>query len=94
MTALNDLVLLASEVMIVVLGLLIVYASIMAYRRSRSASMLALSVGFSIIVAGSTVEEVFVELLRYPMIEAHIVENCLLATGLLVIVYSLYGHRG
>jgi hypothetical protein len=94
MTAFNGLMLFASEAMIVVLGVLIIYASVRAYHRAKSKSMLALSIGLSIMIIGSLVEEVFLAVFGYPIIEAHIVENFLLATGLLVIVYSLYGIRG
>ena len=94
MSIFNNLMLFGSEIIIVVLGVLIVYASVRAYHRGKSKSMLALSIGLSIMIVGSLVEEIFLAVLGTPIIEAHIVENFLLATGLLVIVYSLYGIHG
>ena len=94
MIPLSDLMLLLGEIAIISLGSLIIYLSFRAYRRNRSRSMLFLSLGFLMIVAGSMVEEILLEMFRYSMIEAHIAENLLLACGLLVIVYSIYGARG
>lgn len=90
----TDLVLLTSEAAIVILGGILVLVSMRAYRRSKSSSMLAMSLGFVIIVIGSLIEEVFLEVLQYPLIEAHAIENSVVAVGLLVLVYSLYGARG
>ena len=39
-------------------------------------------------------EEIFLTVLGTPIIEAHIVDNPMLALGLVVIVYSLYGVHG
>jgi hypothetical protein len=94
MSVFNNLMLFASEATIVVLGVLIIYASIRAYHRGKSKSILVLSMGLSIMIIGSLVQEAFLAVLGTPIIEAHIVENLLLAVGLLVIVYSLYGVRG
>jgi hypothetical protein len=89
----SDAILLLSEATIVILGAVIVLVSSRAYRRERSKSLLAMSVGFTIIVAGSMIEEVSIELLHYPLIEAHILENVAEAAGFLVLVYSIYGLR-
>ena len=94
MSIFNNLMLFGSEIIIVVLGVLIVYASVRAYHRGKSKSMLALSIGLSIMIIGSLAEEIFLAVLGTPIIEAHIVENLMLALGLVVIVYSLYGVRG
>jgi hypothetical protein len=94
MTAFNDFMLFLSEAIIISLGSLIVYVSVRAYRRNKSTSMLAMSLGFAVIVIGSLMEEVLLELLAFPMIEAHMLENLIVAAGLLLIVYSIYGTRG
>lgn len=94
MIALNDLLLLISEVAIVVMGGLLVYVSARAYRRDRSRSMLAMSLGFAVIVVGSVIEEVFLEVLQYQLVEAHTLENLVVAVGLMILVYSIYGARG
>lgn len=93
MIALSDLVLLLSEVIIVSLGGLLVLVSSRAYRRERSRSMLAMSIGFGVIVVGSFIEEILLEVLRYPLIEAHTLENLTEAIGFIILVYSIYGAR-
>ncbi len=89
----GDLILLASEAAIVLLGSLLVYVSARAYRRNKSKSMIAMALGFLIIVAGSLIEEVALEILQYSFLEAHAIENSIVAAGLLVLVYSIYGAR-
>ena len=93
MIAFNDLLLLISEGAIVTLGGLLVYVSARAYRRDRSASMLAMSIGFAVIVVGSVIEEIFLEVFHYQLVEAHTLENLAFAVGLLILVYSIYGAR-
>jgi predicted Abi (CAAX) family protease len=94
MTAFNEIMLILSEAIIISLGSLIAYVSARAYHRNKSTSMLFMSLGFAVIVIGSLMEELMLELLRFPMIEAHMLENLILAAGLLLIVYSIYGTRG
>jgi hypothetical protein len=55
--------------------------------------MLAMSIGFAVIVVGSVIEEVFLELLHCQLVEAHTLENLAFAVGLLILVYSIYGAR-
>jgi hypothetical protein len=55
--------------------------------------MLAMSFGFGVIVVGSLIEEVFLEVLHYPLIEAHTFENLTVAIGFVILVYSIYGVR-
>jgi hypothetical protein len=52
-----------------------------------------MSVGFAIIVLGSLIEEVSLEVLGYQLVEAHTLENVAVAVGLVVLVYSIYGAR-
>jgi hypothetical protein len=94
MIAFNDILLLLSEVAIVAMGGVLVYVSARAYRRNKSRSMLAMSVGFAIIVLGSLIEEVSLEVLGYQLVEAHTLENVAVAVGLVILVYSIYGARG
>ncbi len=94
MIELSDLMLLLSEAAIVALGGVLVYVSLRAYRRNKSKSMLAMSIGFVVILLGSLVEEFSLEMLGYHMIQAHILENSIVAVGLLILVYSIYGVRG
>lgn len=94
MIDLSDALLLLSEAAIIVTGGLLVYVSARAYRRDKSRSMLAMSLGFAVIVVGSVIEEVFLEVFQYQLVEAHTLENLAVAVGLMILVYSLYGARG
>jgi len=93
MSGLDDLLLLSSEAAIVALCGVLVYVSMRAYRRNRSKSMLAMSIGFMVILVGSLIEESIVEILGYQLILAHALENSVVAVGLLILVYSIYGVR-
>lgn len=93
MIILNDIVLLLSEVTIVVLGGILVFVSWRAYRREKNRSMLAMSIGFAVIVIGPLIEEFLLDFLEYPLIEAHTLRNVTVAISLLILVYSIYGVR-
>lgn len=93
MIAFNDIILVASEAAIVFLGSLVIYVSMRAYRRTKSRPMLALSLGFAVIIIEPLVEEVFLEVFRNSMLEAHILRNLIVVVGLLIIVYSIYVAR-
>lgn len=93
MIELSDLLLLLSEAAIVSLCGVLIYVSMRAYRRNKSRSMFAMSIGFVVILVGSLIEEVIVELLRYQLVQAHALENSVVAVGLLILVYSIYGVR-
>ena len=55
--------------------------------------MLAMAFEFGVIVIGSLIEEVFLELFRYPLVEAHTLENLTVAIGFVILVYSIYVVR-
>jgi len=94
MVDLYDVLLILSETAIVFLGGILVYVSLRAYRRHGSRSMLVMSLAFVLILLGSIIEEITLEFLGYHMIESHILENTIVALGLLILVYSIYGVRG
>ncbi len=89
----SDILLVGSEAIIIILGSLLVYVSARAYRRNKSRSMFAMSLGFAVIVVGSMIEEIFLEVLGYGFLEAHTLENVAVAAGLMILVYSIYGAR-
>ncbi len=93
MIDLGDVFLLSSEVVIIALCSTLVYVSMKAYRRNKSQSMLAMSIGFLVILFGSLTEEIIVELLGFQLVQAHALENSVVAVGLLILVYSVYGAR-
>ncbi len=94
MIELIDLVLLLSDVGIAALGGILVFVSLRTYLRNRSPSMLAMSFGFAVIAAGPLLEEFLLDALQFQLIDAHILMHLLIAVGLLILVYSLYGTRG
>jgi len=93
MIGFDDVVLLSSEAAIIALCSVLVYVSMRAYLRNKSKSMLAMSLGFMVILVGSLIEELIVEMLGYQLILAHTLENSVVAVGLLILVYSIYGVR-
>jgi hypothetical protein len=46
-----------------------------------------------VIVVGSVIEEISLEVFHYQLVEAHTLENLAFAVGLLILVYSIYGAR-
>lgn len=94
MISLDDLLLLLTEGALIGLGSVLVYVSMRAYRRGKSKPLLVMSIGFVVILLGSLIEEFSLEVLGYHMVQAHILENLIVAVGMLVLVYSIYGVRG
>ncbi len=94
MIELIDLVLLLSDVGIAALGGILVFVSLRTYLSNKSPSMLAMSFGFALIAAGPLLEELLLDALQFPLIDAHILMHLMIAVGLLILVYSLYGTRG
>lgn len=93
MTSLTDILLLATEVPIVCFSGVLAYLSMRAYHRYKRRSMLAMSLGFTIILIGSLIEETFVEVVGYPLVEAHMFENAVVAIGFLFLIYSIFGTK-
>jgi len=76
-----------------VLGSLITYLAYRAYRRTRSRSLGALSLGFGIITLGTLVAGVVDQLLNAGFQTGLVIESALISLGFLIIVYSLYTSR-
>lgn len=73
-----------------VLGGLITYLAYKSYRRTRSRSLGALTLGFAIITLGAFMGGVVDQFLDAGFQFGLLIESGLIATGFLVIVYSLY----
>jgi hypothetical protein len=56
--------------------------------------MLAMSLGFAIMLVGSFVEEFSIEALGIYLMEVHVLENAMVAVRLLLLVYSTYDVLG
>ena len=75
-----------------VIGLLIAGTAYRGYRRSGSESMLYLAVGFAIISIGAVIEGILFDVLHFSIFWAGTVQTSIVAVGMLVILYSLYGR--
>ena len=85
------LLLRALKSLIGVLGLLLAYLSIKAYRKSKSKNMLFLSIGFGIITVGSILAGLSFEFLGFTLLQVNIVESLMILVGFIMIMYSIYG---
>jgi hypothetical protein len=73
-----------------VLGGLITYYSVRAYRRTGSRSLRALAIGFGFVTVGSLLAGVADVVLQTRLETGLLIESALIAVGFAVIVYSLY----
>ena len=85
------LLLRALKSLIGVLGLLLAYLSIKAYRKSKSKNMLFLSIGFGIITVGSILAGLSFEFLGFTLLQVNIVESLMILVGFIMVLYSVYG---
>ncbi|NSL76603.1 MAG: hypothetical protein HS049_03255 [Thaumarchaeota archaeon] len=85
------LLLRALKSLIGVLGLLLAYLSIKAYRKSKSKNMLFLSIGFGIITVGSILAGLSFEFLGFSLLQVNIVESLMILVGFIMVMYSIYG---
>lgn len=76
-----------------VLGLTITYLSYKAFRRSGSAALRSLTVGFGLVTFGALLAGVADQVIGLQTDFALVVESVLTAAGFAVIVYSLYVER-
>lgn len=69
------------------------YLSFRGYRRNGSKSMLLLSFGFLLIVAGSLVAGLLFELIGFELHDSYAIDSMVTAAGFFAIIYSIYGTR-
>lgn len=81
------------RLLIVILGAIVIYLSFKSHRQNHSTAMLLLSMGFALITIGAVIEGVLFEFFGFDIFGAHTVESILVASGLIAIVYSIYGTR-
>jgi hypothetical protein len=81
-----------AKLVTVLLGLLIAGQAYRGYRRYDSEPMLYLAVGFGLISVGSVLEGVLFDVVGLSIFEAGTAQTALVAAGMLVILYSLYGQ--
>ena len=80
------------KTLIGILGLLLAYLSIKAYRTSHTKTMLFLAIGFGIITVGSILAGLSFEFLGFSLLQVNIVESLMILVGFIMIMYSIYGN--
>lgn len=74
------------------LGLLITYQAYKGYRMYGSEPMLYVAIGFLFISIGSVIEGILFDVVGLSMLLAGTIQTAIVAIGMLVILYSLYGR--
>jgi hypothetical protein len=80
-----------AKLITVALGLLITYQAYRGYRVHGSEPMLYVAVGFLLITVGAVIEGVLFEVFELSIFVAGAIQTTLVAAGMLVVLYSLYG---
>lgn len=87
--ALTLVLLQIAQFLILVFGLVIVYFGSKSYRRTKSKSMLLLSIGFAVVSVGSVLGGVAFQLMGADLQTASTIEAWAQAIGFLIIILSL-----
>jgi hypothetical protein len=74
------------------LGLLITYQAYRGYRIHGSEPMLYVAIGFLFISVGAVIEGVLFQVVGLSIYQAGTIQTALVALGMIVILYSLYGR--
>ncbi len=74
------------------LGLLITYQAYKGYRTLGSQPMLYVAIGFLFISIGAVIEGVLFDVVGLSIFLAGTIQTVIVAIGMLVILYSLYGR--
>ena len=82
----------ATKTVILLLGALITYLALKAYRRTGSSSLRALAIGFGVVTLGAVMGGVAHQALGVSLSIGVLVESLLTALGFAIIVYSLYAE--
>lgn len=85
--------LIAAKLFVLLLGLLIATTAYRGYRRHQSTAMLFLAIGFALVSIGTAIEGLLFELLELDIFLASTIQTVIAASGMLVILYSLYGNH-
>lgn len=85
--------LVASKIIVLFLGLIIAFKAYQGYRRHGSLAMLYLGVGFVLIAIGTAIEGLLFEVLAMEIFLASAIQSVVAASGMLFILYSLYGNH-
>lgn len=77
------------RLLVLVLGVLITYYSLKAYRRTKTRYMRDASIGFGIITIGVFIEGLLFRFLGLDLELVHIIESVAIALGFVVLLISL-----
>lgn len=81
------------QVTIVVLGIVILYFGTKSFRKTKSRSMLFLSIGFLFVTVGAVAAGLLFEFLNFDIYTVDAVGAACEVIGFLLIVYSIVGTR-
>jgi hypothetical protein len=85
-----DVALIAIKTGTLLLGSLITFLSLKAYRRTGSGSLRSLGIGFGLITVGALLAGVGHQFTSLSLAQSVVIESTLTLLGFAVIVYSLY----
>ena len=83
--------LIIAKAVTVLLGLAIALQAYRGGRRHGSRPMYFVSAGFVLISVGAVLETVFIDLLEWSLLRAGVLQSALVAAGMVLILYALYG---
>ena len=78
------------KTLVLVVGSVITYFSLKAYRRTRQRALACLTIGFGLVTLGFVLAGMLYELLEVHLVTGILLESLLVLAGFLVIAYSLY----
>ncbi|MFD1634963.1 DUF7521 family protein [Haloplanus ruber] len=85
-----DIALIAVKTGTLLLGSLITFLSLKAYRRTGTAALRALGIGFGLVTVGALLAGVGHQFTTLSLTHSIVIESALTLIGFAVIVYSLY----
>lgn len=74
------------------LGFLIAYQAFKGYRLTGSEPMLYVGIGFLFVSVGAIIEGILFDVFEFSIFLAGTVQTIIVAIGMVVILYSLYGQ--
>lgn len=78
-----------TESFAVILGLVLVYFALRAYKNGGGKSFIYSAIGFTLIVVSSLTEGVAIDLLNMDVVDAHAVRVTFFASGFFMLIYSI-----
>ncbi|WP_265111584.1 DUF7521 family protein [Halosolutus halophilus] len=85
--------LVVAKLAVLTLGLLVSAMAFQGYRRYGRTAMVYLAIGFALISVGTVIEGLLFELADLDIFLASTIQTVIAASGMLVILYSLYGRH-